>query len=96
MTNYTTIAETKHFIVLDRYHRDGVVKEDYQSEDALERELIRDLENQGYTYATEIHTPDRKRHGTQRHTAQNEPAQSAIQKEEANGLPKDLRLCGEI
>jgi len=58
MTNYNTIAETKHFIVLDRYQRDFMVKEDYQSEDALERELIRDLENQGYTYAREIHTPD--------------------------------------
>lgn len=58
MTNYNTIAETKHFIVLDRYRRDFMVKEDYQSEDALEREFIRDLESQGYTYATEIRTPD--------------------------------------
>ncbi|WP_136810009.1 HsdR family type I site-specific deoxyribonuclease [Desulfosediminicola flagellatus] len=58
MINYNTIAETKHFIVLDRYHRDLVLKEDYQSEDALEREFIRDLENQGYTYATDIRTPE--------------------------------------
>ena len=58
MTNYNTVAETRHFIVLDRYQRDFMVKEDYQSEDALEREFIRDLENQGYTYAREIHTPD--------------------------------------
>ena len=58
MTNYNTIAETKNFIVLDRYQRDSVVGEDYQSEDALEREFIRDLEDQGYTYATEIRTPD--------------------------------------
>lgn len=58
MTNYNTIAETKHFIVLDRYRRDFMVKEDYQSEDALEREFIRDLESQGYTYARKIHTPD--------------------------------------
>jgi type I restriction enzyme R subunit len=43
MTDYNTIAETKNFIVLDRYQRDLVVKEDYQSEDALEREFIRDL-----------------------------------------------------
>ncbi len=58
MTDYKTIAETKNFIVLDRYQRDSVVKEDYQSEDALEREFIGDLEDQGYTYATEIRTPD--------------------------------------
>ena len=58
MTDYNTIAETKHFIVLDRYERDMVLNEEYQSEDALEREFIRDLEDQGYTYATEIRTPE--------------------------------------
>ena len=58
MTDYNTIAETKNFIVLDRYQRDLVLAEDYQSEDALEREFIGDLENQGYTYATEIRTPE--------------------------------------
>lgn len=56
MTLYNTIAETKHFIVLDSYQRNSVVCEDYQSEDALEREFIRDLEDQGYTHATEIRT----------------------------------------
>ena len=58
MTDYKTIAETKHFIVLDRYQRDSMVKEDYQSEDALEREFIGDLEDQGYTCATQIRTPE--------------------------------------
>lgn len=58
MTNCNTIAETKNYIVLDRYLADGVVKEDYQSEDALERELIHALEDQGYSYATEIRTPE--------------------------------------
>ena len=58
MAGYNTIAETKHFIVLDRYERDGMVNEDYQSEDALEREFIRDLESQGYLYASDIRTPD--------------------------------------
>ena len=58
MTDYNTIAETKNFIVLDRYERPSVVCADYQSEDALEREFISDLEDQGYTYATEIRTPD--------------------------------------
>ena len=58
MTEYKTIAETTHFIVLDRYQRDREVNEDYQSEDALEREFIGDLEGQGYAYATEIRTPE--------------------------------------
>ena len=58
MTQYNTIAETKHFIVLDCYQRDSEVNEDYQSEDALEREFIGDLEGQGYAYATEIRTPE--------------------------------------
>lgn len=57
MPNYSTIAETKHFIVLDRYQRDSEINEDYQSEDALEQEFIGDLVNQGYTYATEVRTP---------------------------------------
>ncbi|MES9857953.1 MAG: type I restriction endonuclease subunit R [Sedimenticola sp.] len=61
MIDYNTIAETKHFIVLDRYQRDSEVKEEYQSEDALEREFIGDLEDQGYTYATEIRTPEAMR-----------------------------------
>jgi type I restriction enzyme R subunit len=55
--NYNTIAESKNFIVLDRYERESVVGEDYQSEDALEREFIQDLVNQGYAYAPEINTP---------------------------------------
>ncbi|HAV12440.1 MAG TPA: DEAD/DEAH box helicase [Opitutae bacterium] len=58
MTNYNTIAESKNFIVLDRYERDSVVGEDYQSEDALEREFIGDLVNQGYEHAQEIRTPE--------------------------------------
>ncbi|KIQ98057.1 type I restriction endonuclease subunit R [Lysobacter sp. A03] len=58
MTDYNTIAETKHFIVLDRYQPDSVVAEGFQSEDALEQEFIRDLEAQGYSYDTEIRTPE--------------------------------------
>lgn len=57
MTNYNTIAETKDFIILDRYQRERTVNEDYQSENALEREFIQDLVNQGYVYAPEINTP---------------------------------------
>ena len=33
------------------------MNDDYQSEDALEREFIQDLQNQGYTYEREIKTP---------------------------------------
>ena len=40
MTNYKTIAESKNFIVLDKYTREWAVAESYQSEDALEREFI--------------------------------------------------------
>lgn len=59
MTEYKTIAESQNFIVLDKYTREWAVAESYQSEDALEREFIQDLENQGYTYAPEINTPEK-------------------------------------
>lgn len=42
------IAESKNFIVLDRYSSDWTAADHYQSEAELERELIRDLRNQGY------------------------------------------------
>ena len=58
MTDCKTIAETKNFIVLDRYDRALVLKEEYQSEDALEREFIQDLENQGYVYARDIRSSE--------------------------------------
>ena len=57
MTETKTIAETNRFIVLDRYDKDMKLAESYQSEDALERELIRDLENLGYTFERELNTP---------------------------------------
>ena len=57
MTEYKTIAETNRFIVLDRYDKDWKLMESYQSEDALERELIQDLENLGYTFERELNTP---------------------------------------
>lgn len=58
MTSYKSIAESQNFIVLDRYDQGRVVNEGYQSEDALEREFIEDLTQQGYTYAPEIRTPE--------------------------------------
>ena len=57
--NYNkTIAETNRFIVLDRYTKEWEVNDGYQSEDALEREFISDLENQGYEYVPELKTPE--------------------------------------
>ncbi len=50
MTHYNTIAESNNFIVLDKYKKEWKVAESYQSEEALEREFIQDLQNQGYEY----------------------------------------------
>ncbi len=58
MTDYKTIAETNNFIVLDKYTREWQVRESYQSEDDLEREFIRDLQNQGYEYLPGVNTPE--------------------------------------
>ena len=57
MTDYKPIAESNTFIVLDKYTREWEVKETYQSEDALERELIQDLSNQGYEYLPGLNNP---------------------------------------
>jgi type I restriction enzyme R subunit len=58
MTEYTPIAETQNFIVLDRFERGGMVNEAYQSEDALEREFISDLQNQGIAFVADIRSPE--------------------------------------
>lgn len=57
MKDYKTIAESKNFIVLDKYTREWQVAESYQSESDLERELIQDLVNQGYEFASSIKSP---------------------------------------
>ena len=54
MADYKTIAESKNFIVLDKYTPDYQVNESYQSENELERELIADLQNQGYEYVADL------------------------------------------
>lgn len=59
MTTYTTIAESKNFIVLDKYTKQDQVAESYQSEDALERELIQDLQNQGYEFVPGLNSPEK-------------------------------------
>jgi len=57
MTDYKTIAETNSFIVLDSYIKTPRAAESYQSEDALERELIQDLVNQGYEHLPTLNNP---------------------------------------
>jgi hypothetical protein len=59
MTEYKTIAESNNFIVLDKYSKDDKVTKNYQSEDELEREFIRDLQNQGYEYVPGLNTPEK-------------------------------------
>ena len=59
MSDYKTIAESKNFIVLDKYAKEWQVSESYQSEYDLEREFVRDLENQGYEYLLGLNTPQK-------------------------------------
>ena len=61
MTEYSTIAETNNFIVLDKYTKYSEVNETpaaYQTEAALEKEFIQDLINQGYENPASITTPE--------------------------------------
>lgn len=56
MTTQTTpITETNHFIVLDKYEKIEQAGS-YQTESDLERELIVDLQNQGYEYRPDLTT----------------------------------------
>jgi len=57
MDSYKPIAESNNFIILDKYKKEWKVAESYQSEDALERELIQDLQNQGYEYLPGLNNP---------------------------------------
>ena len=59
MTQFKTIAESNHFIVLEQYNK--FVEEPnagYQTEGRLEREFIRDLQAQGYEYLQELNSHD--------------------------------------
>ncbi|WFE68602.1 type I restriction endonuclease subunit R [Thiomicrospira sp. R3] len=58
MSDYKTIAESRNFIVLDKYTQQWKVSESYQSEYDLEREFIADLQNQGYEYLPALNTPE--------------------------------------
>lgn len=60
MYEYNPIAETKNFIVLDKYEKYSLIREAavvYQTEASLEKEFIQDLVNQGYEYLPELTTP---------------------------------------
>ncbi|NHZ91793.1 HsdR family type I site-specific deoxyribonuclease [Massilia sp. CCM 8733] len=57
MIEYSTIAESKNFIVLDKYAQEWQVAGSYQSEADLEREFIEDLRHQGYEYLPGLSTP---------------------------------------
>jgi len=60
MIDYTkTIAESKNFIILDKYTKYWQVNEAYQSEYDLESDFIIDLKNQGYEYLPDLNTPDK-------------------------------------
>ncbi|MAD96829.1 MAG: DEAD/DEAH box helicase [Flavobacteriaceae bacterium] len=57
MSTYKPIAESNNFIVLDNYKKFSEVNESpasYQTEADLEKELIKDLQNQGFLYHPEI------------------------------------------
>ena len=56
MLEYNPIAESKNFIVLDKYTKEWRVAESYQSESDLEREFLQDLQNQGYEYLPSLST----------------------------------------
>jgi type I restriction enzyme R subunit len=57
MHEYKAIAESRNFIVLDKYSKDWKVAESYQAEADLERELVSDLVNQGYEFLPALTTP---------------------------------------
>ncbi len=52
------IAETSNYIILDTYVRQGMAEDGYQTEADLERQLIADLERQGYEFLRDLTTPD--------------------------------------
>lgn len=58
MSDYKTIAESKNFIVLDKYTKALQINEGYQSEGDLEREFIQDLVHQGYEAPQGLNTPE--------------------------------------
>lgn len=58
MSDYKPIAESNHYIVLDKYSKIAEQGVGYQTEANLERELVKDLHNQGYEYLPNLTTPE--------------------------------------
>ncbi|QEY26027.1 type I restriction endonuclease subunit R [Neisseria zalophi] len=58
MTETQPIAETNHFIILDKYTK---IEQSgsYQTESQLEQELISDLQNQGYEYRKDLNSTEK-------------------------------------
>lgn len=56
--NTIPVLETNNFIVLDEYKKQKLISDTYQSEAELEKELISDLEAQGYEYRKDISSID--------------------------------------
>ena len=52
------IAESKNFIVLDKYTSEWNTADQYQTEEDLERELVQDLTDQGYEFLPGLTTPE--------------------------------------
>ena len=59
MTIYKPITETNNFIVLEEYTKIDQQNKGYQTEADLEKELIEDLENQGYEYLSDLNSLDK-------------------------------------
>ena len=58
MTEQTkTISESNNFIVLNKYTKCDQPDGGYQTEDDLERELLKDLQNQGYELVVSLNSP---------------------------------------
>lgn len=57
MIEYNPIAESTNFTILEKYNREWIVAESYQSEGDLERERLADLQNLGYEYRPELNSP---------------------------------------
>ncbi len=69
MAQYTPIAETPNFIVLDSYTKYAALHEPptgYQTESELENEFIADLRAQGYEYLPDLRTPKALRDNVRR------------------------------
>lgn len=59
MTNSKPIAETNNFIVLEKYTKIEQIGGSHQKEADLERELIKDLQNQGYAFLPTLTSHDK-------------------------------------